>query len=223
MLTVRDTVIFPGAMLPITVGRPASVALVQSLGENRIMAVVSQLDPRVDVPGPEDLYEIGTVCVMHKAIRVPKENLLLFCEGIARIRTREFTATRAVPEGARGAHCRSRTGGHARDRGPAAERDRPVPADRGGLAKPFGRPCHHRRARSPSRAAWPISWRATCRRWAIPSARSSSNRPMAPCACPKCTGISRASWSWSSCAGASNRRCRDSSPKASASSTCASN
>ena len=93
VLTVRDTVIFPGAMLPITVGRPASVALVQSLGENRTIAVVSQLDPRVESPRPEDLYGIGTVCVMHKAIRAPKENFLLFCEGIARIRTREFTAT----------------------------------------------------------------------------------------------------------------------------------
>ncbi len=93
VLTVRDTVIFPGAMLPITVGRPASVALVQSLGENRTIAVVSQLDPRVETPGPDDLYEVGTICLMHKAIRVPKENLLLFCEGVARIRTRQFTAT----------------------------------------------------------------------------------------------------------------------------------
>jgi len=91
VLTVRDTVIFPGAMLPITVGRPASVALVQSLGESRTIAVVSQLDPRVDAPGPEDLYQVGAICTMHKAIRVPKENLLLFCEGVARIRTREFT------------------------------------------------------------------------------------------------------------------------------------
>ena len=92
VLTVRDTVVFPGALAPITVGRPASVALVQSLGENRTLAVVSQLDPRVDVPTPEDLYPVGTVCVLHKAIRVPKENLLLFCEGVARIRTKEFTA-----------------------------------------------------------------------------------------------------------------------------------
>ena len=92
VLTVRDTVVFPGAMLPITVGRPSSVALVQSLGENRLLAVVSQLDPRVDTPSPEDLYEVGTVCIMHKAIRAPKENLLLFCESVARIRTRKFTA-----------------------------------------------------------------------------------------------------------------------------------
>ncbi len=93
VLTVRDTVIFPGALLPITVGRPSSVALVQSLGENRRLAVISQLDPRVETPGPDDLYGVGTVCVMHKAVRVPKENLLLFCEGIERIRTTDFTAT----------------------------------------------------------------------------------------------------------------------------------
>ena len=92
ILTVRDTVVFPGALAPITVGRPASLALVQSLGENRTLAVVSQLDPRVEVPTPEDLYPIGTICVLHKAIRVPKENLLLFCEGVSRIRTTEFTA-----------------------------------------------------------------------------------------------------------------------------------
>jgi ATP-dependent Lon protease len=93
VLTVRDTVIYPGALLPITVGRPSSLALVQSLGENRTLAVVSQLDPRVESPGPEDLFQIGTVCVMHKAIKVPKDNLLLFCEGIARVRTYNFTAT----------------------------------------------------------------------------------------------------------------------------------
>src|SRR5205085_1100437 len=80
-------------LLPITIGRPSSVALVQSLGENRTLAVVAQQDPRIDTPGPDDMYEIGTICVMHKAIRVPKDNLLLFCEGIARIRTRRYTAT----------------------------------------------------------------------------------------------------------------------------------
>jgi ATP-dependent Lon protease len=93
VLAVRDVILYPGAMLPITVGRPSSVALVQSLGENRTLAIVSQLDPRVDAPQPKDLFEIGTLCVMHKAIRVPRENLLLFCEGTARVRIREFTAT----------------------------------------------------------------------------------------------------------------------------------
>src|SRR5579885_3666188 len=98
ILTVRDTVLFPHAMLPITVGRPSSLALVQSLGENRMLGVVSQLDPRTEQPAPGDLYEVGTVAILHKAIQVPKESLLLFCEGVARIRTVEFTVTEPFPK-----------------------------------------------------------------------------------------------------------------------------
>ena len=92
ILAVRDTVLFPGALAPITVGRPSSVALVQNLGENRHIGIVAQIDPRVDTPEPGDLYPIGTICVMHKAVRVPGNNFLLFCEGLARIRTSEFTS-----------------------------------------------------------------------------------------------------------------------------------
>src|ERR1700722_4306677 len=95
VLAVRDTVIFPGALLPLTVGRPASLALVQSLGENRLLAGVSQLDPSEENPDPADLFQTGPACVVRKALRVPKDNLLFFCEGIGRMRTREFSA--AVP------------------------------------------------------------------------------------------------------------------------------
>ena len=93
ILSVRDTVLFPHAMMPITVGRPSSVALVESLGENRLMGVVAQIDPRVDAPTPADLYEVGTIAFVHKVLKVPRDNLLLFCEGVARMRTRDFTAT----------------------------------------------------------------------------------------------------------------------------------
>ena len=153
VLAVRDTVIFPGALLPITVGRPSSVALVQSLGENRTLAVIAQLDPRVDTPGPDDMYEIGTVCVMHKAIRVPKDNLLLFCEGIARIRTRRVHRDGAVPARAGGAHPRCRARDHAGDRSAAAERAQPVSADRRGDAESLGRPVDHRGADHRTRPA----------------------------------------------------------------------
>ena len=90
---MRDTVIFPGALLPLTVGRPASVALVQSLGRKPPAGGGLATRSREENPEPADLYQTGTVCVMHKALRVPKDNLLLFCEGIARMRTREYTAT----------------------------------------------------------------------------------------------------------------------------------
>ena len=92
ILTVRDTVLFPHALLPINVGRPSSMALVSALGENRLLGVVSQLRGHEDAPGPADLYEVGTVAMIHKVVRM-KEGLLLFCEGISRMRTAGYTAT----------------------------------------------------------------------------------------------------------------------------------
>jgi ATP-dependent Lon protease len=85
-------VLFPHALLPINVGRPSSIALVSSLGENRLLGVVSQRDPREDAPGPKDLYEVGTVAMIHKVVRM-KEGTLLFCEGVSRMRTMEYTST----------------------------------------------------------------------------------------------------------------------------------
>lgn len=90
ILAVRDTVLFPNALLPLSVGRPSSVALIESLGENRLIGVVSQIDPRTEVPGPEDLHETGTVAMIHKIVRM-REGQLLFCEGMARMRTRGYT------------------------------------------------------------------------------------------------------------------------------------
>src|SRR5437868_2107338 len=87
ILAVRDTVLFPNALLPLSVGRPTSVALVESLGENRLIGVVSQIDPHTDVPGPQDLHEIGTVAMIHKIVRM-REGQLLFCEGVSRMRIR---------------------------------------------------------------------------------------------------------------------------------------
>src|SRR5215467_2796891 len=89
ILTVRDTVVFPHGMLPITVVRPSFVALVQSMGENRTLCIVAQLDPRTEAPGPDDLSRVGTVAILHKVLRMPTDNLLLFCEGLDRIEVQE--------------------------------------------------------------------------------------------------------------------------------------
>jgi ATP-dependent Lon protease len=92
ILAVRDTVVFPNALLPLSVGRPPSVALVESLGENRLIGVLSQIDPRTDAPGPAELHETGTVAIIHKIVRM-REGQLLFCEGISRMRIRGYIAT----------------------------------------------------------------------------------------------------------------------------------
>src|SRR6266567_3797784 len=91
ILAVRDTVLFPNALLPLSVGRPVSVALVESLGENRLIGVVSQIDPRTDEPGPDELYQTGTVAMIHKIVKM-REGQLLFCEGVSRMRTLAYTS-----------------------------------------------------------------------------------------------------------------------------------
>jgi ATP-dependent Lon protease len=91
VLAVRETVLFPNALLPLTVGRPTSVAMVESLGENRLVAVVCQIDPSVDDPTPADLRPAGTVALVHKIVRM-REGHLLFCEGVSRMKTIDFTA-----------------------------------------------------------------------------------------------------------------------------------
>ncbi len=96
ILAVRDTVLFPNALLPLSVGRPASIALVESLGESRMIGVVSQIDPRVDAPENAELHHTGTVAIVHKVVRM-REGQLLFCEGVARMRTIEYTASEPFP------------------------------------------------------------------------------------------------------------------------------
>ena len=56
VLPVRDTVLFPHAVLPLTVGRESSVQLINSLGEDKTIIVVAQREARVDAPQPSDLY-----------------------------------------------------------------------------------------------------------------------------------------------------------------------
>ena len=61
VLPVRDTVLFPHAVLPLTVGRESSIQLIESLGDERTIVVAAQLDPRVDAPQPSDLHMVGTL------------------------------------------------------------------------------------------------------------------------------------------------------------------
>ena len=65
VLPVRDTVLFPHAVLPLTVGRESSIQLIESLGEERAIVVAAQLDPRLDAPKPTDLHNVGTLATAH--------------------------------------------------------------------------------------------------------------------------------------------------------------
>jgi len=90
ILPVRDTVLFPGAVLPLPVGRESSLALLNSLeGTEKILGVVAQLDPRVEAPTGTDLHSVGTLAKVHKMVRMPNGNVVAFLEGMDRIRVTE--------------------------------------------------------------------------------------------------------------------------------------
>jgi len=91
VLPVRDTVLFPHAVLPLTVGRESSVQLINSLGEDKTIIVVAQREARVDNPQPTDLYNVGSLAVVHKVVRMPNQSLFVFAEGLERVKITEYT------------------------------------------------------------------------------------------------------------------------------------
>src|SRR5213080_5032712 len=105
ILPVRDTVLFPGAVLPLTVGRESSLALVNSLqGDEKLLGVVAQLDPRIEDPAAADLHKVGTLAKVHKTVKMPNGNVVIFLEGLQRIQVleliglRPFLQARVQPE-----------------------------------------------------------------------------------------------------------------------------
>ncbi len=95
ILPVRDIVLFPGGVTPLPIGRETSIALVNSLeGDEKIIGVVAQLDPRVDDPGSSDLHSVGTAAKLHKTVKMPNGNMVIFLEGLQRIRIAEVVSLR---------------------------------------------------------------------------------------------------------------------------------
>ncbi len=90
VLPVRDTVLFPHAVLPLTVGRESSIQLIQSLGEEKTILVVAQRDARLDTPEGGDLHSVGTRATVHKVVKMPNQSLFVFTEGNERVRLGEF-------------------------------------------------------------------------------------------------------------------------------------
>ena len=91
VLPVRDTVLFPHAVLPLTVGRESSVQLINSLGEDKTIVVVAQREARIDSPQPTDLFTMGTLATVHKVVKMPNQSLFVFAEGLERVRVEQYS------------------------------------------------------------------------------------------------------------------------------------
>jgi ATP-dependent Lon protease len=94
ILPLRNTVLFPGVVIPITVGRDKSIKLIRDANSSsKTIGVVSQKDVSVEDPGFEDLHAIGTVARILKMLRMPDGNTTVIIQGRQRMRLVELTAT----------------------------------------------------------------------------------------------------------------------------------
>ena len=91
ILTLRSSVLFPGAISPITVGRDKSMKLVRDVEKNgMILGALLQKDSSVENPGPDDLYQVGTAARILKVLEMPNGNLTIILHGIEKFEIKEY-------------------------------------------------------------------------------------------------------------------------------------
>ena len=94
ILPLRNTVIFPGVIAPITAGRDKSIRLIQEANAgNRLIGVVAQKNQKDDNPAEKDLYRVGTVAKIIKLFKMPDGNTTVIIQGKNRFELDEITAT----------------------------------------------------------------------------------------------------------------------------------
>ncbi|MGB5927067.1 MAG: endopeptidase La, partial [Cyclobacteriaceae bacterium] len=92
ILPLRNTVLFPGVVIPITVGRQKSIHLVKKAYKgDRIIGVAAQKNTNSDDPESEELYDTGTVAKILKMIVLPDGNTTIIIQGSKRYRVRSYT------------------------------------------------------------------------------------------------------------------------------------
>jgi ATP-dependent Lon protease len=91
LIPVRNTVLFPGVVAPITIARPKSIAAAQqALREQRPVGILLQRNTEVDDPGPDDLYRICTVANIVRYITGQDDSHHVICQGVQRARILDF-------------------------------------------------------------------------------------------------------------------------------------
>lgn len=94
ILPLRNTVLFPGVVIPITVGRDRSIRLIQEVYRgNRTLGVVSQKDSTIEEPHPEDLNRVGTIATIIRMLRMPDGSTTAIIQGKKRFEMIEVIKT----------------------------------------------------------------------------------------------------------------------------------
>ncbi len=94
VMALRDAVLFPYAIIPLTVGREISVRAVdQALSGDRLILVLTQRDPHAEDPQPDDLHQIGCVALVMRMLKLPDGTVRILIQGLSRARVDYFSRT----------------------------------------------------------------------------------------------------------------------------------
>ncbi|MBI5964177.1 MAG: endopeptidase La [Chloroflexi bacterium] len=93
ILPLRGVVVYPNTAVPLTVGQARSIKLVDDVvGGDKLVGLVAALDPEKETPGPNELYQVGTIATVHRLLRAPDGTVRLLVQGMERFRLGEFVA-----------------------------------------------------------------------------------------------------------------------------------
>ncbi len=107
ILPLRGVVVYPQTAIPLTVGQPRSIKIVDDvIAGDRLVGLFTSKTPELEKPDPEDIYPIGTLAAIHKLFRAPDGTIRLLVQGLARITIDEYiaeepylkAAVHAIPE-----------------------------------------------------------------------------------------------------------------------------
>jgi ATP-dependent Lon protease len=91
ILPLRGVVVYPTTAVPLTVGQPRSIKLVDDVvAGDKLVGLVAALNPELETPGPNDLHRVGTIATVHRLLRAPDGTIRLLVQGMDRFRLGEF-------------------------------------------------------------------------------------------------------------------------------------
>jgi ATP-dependent Lon protease len=91
ILPLRGLVIYPLTAVPIRVGQPRSVRLIDdAVSDNSLIGLVAGRDPEIESPSPDEVFRVGTAAAVHRLAKAPDGTLTLIVQGLVRIRIEEF-------------------------------------------------------------------------------------------------------------------------------------
>ncbi|MDR9501359.1 MAG: endopeptidase La [Desulfurivibrionaceae bacterium] len=94
VMAVRDIVVFNYMIIPLFVGRTASVEAVQdALTKDKLLLLVTQKDSAIDEPAAEDVYRVGMVCMIMRTLKLPDGRLKVLVQAIQKAEIKQFTQT----------------------------------------------------------------------------------------------------------------------------------